>query len=77
MALDLARAGTDVVVWNRSPERAEPLLVAGATLASSVDEVFARTRVVIVMLVNEDVTNDVLAMSSSRWDPLPPTTPED
>jgi 3-hydroxyisobutyrate dehydrogenase len=60
MALDLARAGTDLVVWNRSPGRAEPLLAAGATLASSVDDVFARARVVIVMLVDEDVTDDVL-----------------
>ncbi len=60
MALNLARAGTDLVVWNRSPERAEPLLAAGATLAPSVDEVFARTRVVIVMLVDEQVTDDVL-----------------
>ena len=60
MALNLARAGTDLVVWNRSPERAEPLRAAGATLAPSVDEVFARARVVLVMLVNEDVTDDVL-----------------
>ncbi len=60
MALNLVRAGTDLVVWNRSPERAEPLLAAGTTLASSVEEVFTRARVVIVMLVDEDVTDDVL-----------------
>jgi 3-hydroxyisobutyrate dehydrogenase len=31
-----------------------------ATLASSVDDLYSRARVVIVMLVDEDVTDDVL-----------------
>ncbi|HEX9782506.1 MAG TPA: NAD(P)-dependent oxidoreductase, partial [Opitutaceae bacterium] len=59
-ALNLAKADTRLVVWNRSPERAAPLRAAGATVASSVDEVFARTRIVIVMLVNEAAMNAVL-----------------
>ena len=67
MALNLARAGTDLVVWNRSPARAAPLLAVGAKLASSVDEVFARARVVIVMLVNEEVTDDVLGRATSAF----------
>lgn len=79
MALDLARAGTDLVVWNRSPERAEPVLAAGATLVSSADDVFARARVDIVMLVDEDVTDDVLgrvpASSSALSEAVPVPVP--
>ncbi|MGY5014837.1 NAD(P)-dependent oxidoreductase [Streptomyces sp. 900105755] len=60
MALNLARAGTPLVVWNRTPERAEPLRAAGARVAASAEEVFARARVVFVMLVDETVTDAVL-----------------
>jgi 3-hydroxyisobutyrate dehydrogenase len=60
IALNLARAGTQLVVWNRSPERADPLRAIGAAVASSVEEVFARTRIVVVMLVNEAALDAVL-----------------
>ena len=40
MALNLARAGTRLVVWNRSPERSAPLAAAGARVAATVAEVF-------------------------------------
>jgi 3-hydroxyisobutyrate dehydrogenase-like beta-hydroxyacid dehydrogenase len=35
MATNLRRAGYPLVVWNRSPEKAEPLRAAGASLAPS------------------------------------------
>jgi 3-hydroxyisobutyrate dehydrogenase-like beta-hydroxyacid dehydrogenase len=35
MAANLQRAGYPLVVWNRSPEKAAPLVAAGATLAKS------------------------------------------
>ncbi len=60
MALNLARAGTRLVVWNRSPAAADPLREAGAAVATSVEEVFERTRIVILMLVNEAVLDEVL-----------------
>ncbi|MEU6200107.1 NAD(P)-dependent oxidoreductase [Streptomyces sp. NPDC047061] len=60
MALNLARSGTPLVVWNRTPGRAEALRAAGARVAESVEEVFARARVVIVMLLDETVTDAVL-----------------
>jgi 3-hydroxyisobutyrate dehydrogenase len=44
MALNLARAGARLVVWNRTRERTQPLHAAGATIAASVNEVFGRTR---------------------------------
>ncbi|SCB29066.1 NAD(P)-dependent oxidoreductase [Rhizobium multihospitium] len=60
MALNLAKAGTKLVVWNRSSAAADPLREAGAAVAASVEEVFARTRIVILMLVNETVLDEVL-----------------
>ncbi|HEP9100152.1 TPA: NAD(P)-dependent oxidoreductase [Pseudomonas aeruginosa] len=60
MALNLARAGVPLVVWNRTPAAAEPLQAAGAEEAASVDEVFERARTVILMLVNEPALDAVL-----------------
>ncbi|MEW2305909.1 NAD(P)-dependent oxidoreductase [Streptomyces sp. NPDC006655] len=70
MALNLARAGTPLVVWNRTPERAEPLRAAGALVAASVEEVFARARVVIVMLLDEEVTDTVLGRGGPGFEKL-------
>lgn len=60
MALNLAKAGTKLVVWNRSPAAADPLRAAGAAVAASVEEVFGQTRIVILMLVNEEVLDAAL-----------------
>ncbi|MEX0172506.1 NAD(P)-dependent oxidoreductase [Streptomyces sp. LMG1-1-1.1] len=60
MALNLARTGIPAVVWNRTPERCEPLRAAGAVVATSIDEVFDQTRVVILMLANENAIDAVL-----------------
>jgi 3-hydroxyisobutyrate dehydrogenase len=49
MALNLARAGTELVVWNRTPERCAALRDAGP-MASNV------SRVKVDKLVNEDFT---------------------
>ncbi|MEU6369647.1 NAD(P)-dependent oxidoreductase [Streptomyces sp. NPDC046931] len=53
MALRLARSGTPLVVWNRTPARAEPLRAAGAAVAADPAEVFARAEVVILMLADD------------------------
>ncbi|HET6397571.1 MAG TPA: NAD(P)-binding domain-containing protein, partial [Pseudoxanthomonas sp.] len=60
MALNLARAGTPLCVWNRTAARAAPLAQAGAHVAEDVDAVFARARTVIVMLADEAATDAVL-----------------
>ncbi|MEW2287622.1 NAD(P)-dependent oxidoreductase [Streptomyces sp. NPDC047841] len=60
MALRLASAGTPLVVWNRTPERAEPLRAAGAEVAEDAGEVFARAGVVLLMLADETATDEVL-----------------
>ncbi|MER7837585.1 NAD(P)-dependent oxidoreductase [Streptomyces sp. NPDC096040] len=70
MALNLARAGTPLVVWNRTADRAEALHAAGAQIATSVEDVFARARVVIVMLLDEAVTDTVLGRGGPAFEKL-------
>ncbi|KOG73363.1 MULTISPECIES: NAD(P)-dependent oxidoreductase [Streptomyces] len=60
MALRLTSAGTPLVVWNRTPERAEPLRAAGAQVAADAGEVFARAEVVLLMLADETAMDAVL-----------------
>ncbi|MFI1567473.1 NAD(P)-dependent oxidoreductase [Streptomyces sp. NPDC020490] len=60
MALRLAHAGTPLVVWNRTPARAEPLRAAGAEVATEAAEVFARAEVVILMLADDLAMDTVL-----------------
>jgi 3-hydroxyisobutyrate dehydrogenase len=60
MALNLARAGTPLVVWNRTEARCEALSAAGAEVAASPDEVFDRAGVVILMLAGETAIDVVL-----------------
>ncbi|WP_030562111.1 NAD(P)-dependent oxidoreductase [Streptomyces aureocirculatus] len=52
MALRLARSGAELTVWNRTAARCDPLRAAGARQASSVDELFAKAPVVILMLAD-------------------------
>jgi 3-hydroxyisobutyrate dehydrogenase len=52
MALNLARAGTPLVVWNRTAARCVPLRAAGAVVAASPAEVFASARTVLLMLAD-------------------------
>lgn len=60
MALNLSRAGEPLLVWNRTPARCEPLRAAGADIAASAADVFARARVVILMLADENAVDAVL-----------------
>jgi 3-hydroxyisobutyrate dehydrogenase len=61
MALNLARAGTPLVVWNRSPARCEPLRAAGAAVVASVAEI------VILMLVDAAAANSVLGRGTPSF----------
>ncbi|WP_330336763.1 NAD(P)-dependent oxidoreductase [Streptomyces sp. NBC_00557] len=60
MAQRLASAGTPLVVWNRTPERAAPLREAGARVAADADEVFAGAEAVLLMLADETAVDTVL-----------------
>jgi len=68
MALNLVRAGVQLVVWNRNPDRSGLLHAHGATVVPTIDDVFERTTTVFVMLVNADVTDGVLGRGTSRFD---------
>ena len=72
MALNLARAGTPLVVWNRNPERARPLQDAGARVASHPSEVFAAAHVVILMLADGDAIDAVLDRASPGFHEIVP-----
>ena len=61
MALNLAKAGSSLVVWNRTPSKSAVLAKAGAVVAKDPAEVFARCEVVILMLVDGAATDAVLA----------------
>jgi 3-hydroxyisobutyrate dehydrogenase len=67
MALNLVRAGTPLVVWNRSAGGREALRAAGAAVAESPAEVFRRARVVILMPADEAVTDAVLERGTPRF----------
>ncbi|OSP40061.1 2-hydroxy-3-oxopropionate reductase [Streptomyces sp. 13-12-16] len=60
MALNLARAGTPLVVWNRTPARCAPLRDAGAEVAGSAGEVFRRAGTVFLVLADEAAVDTVL-----------------
>lgn len=67
MALNLARAGTPLVVWNRTAARCEPLREAGASVAAALAEVFQRTRTVILMLGDDTAIDAVLGRGTPRF----------
>lgn len=64
MALNLLKAGTPLVVWNRSPQKCESLRLAGARVASSLAALFAETKTVILMLATEAAVDAVLDRGS-------------
>lgn len=67
MALNLARAGVDLLVWNRTTERCEPLREAGAQLAASAAEVFRNADVIILMMANGAATDAVLGRGTEGF----------
>ncbi len=61
MAQSLLREGFDVTVWNRTAERAEPLIDDGATVAFDPAAAVADADVVVAMLFDTASTLDVMA----------------
>ena len=52
MALTLVKAGTRLLVWNRTRAKAEILAAAGADVAREAADVFAHSATVFLMLVD-------------------------
>jgi 3-hydroxyisobutyrate dehydrogenase len=61
MSRSLLRAGFRVTVWNRSPEKAKPLVDAGARLSSSPADAVSGADVVLTMLFDADAVLAVAA----------------
>lgn len=63
LAGHLLRAGLDVIVWNRTPSKSEPLGAAGATIASSLQELGAQCESIALCVgATEDVEQCVEAL---------------
>ncbi|MEK7890896.1 NAD(P)-dependent oxidoreductase [Burkholderia contaminans] len=67
MALNLARAGTPLIVWSRSHGSDNALRDAGARVADHADDVFAACRTVILMLANDAATDAVLGRGTTDF----------
>lgn len=71
MAVHLATAGHQVVGYNRSPERAAPLVEAGGTAAESVAKAVAGADIVAVMVPDSPDVQEVLAGEGGVFDNAP------
>lgn len=67
MALNLAKGGTPLIVWNRSPDKCTSLRAAGAEVADNAATVFLRADIVILMLANEPAVDAVLARGTDDF----------
>src|ERR671921_827294 len=60
MARILLESGHEISVWNRSPERVDPLVEVGARRADSPADAASGTRATILMLTNAEAVHEVL-----------------
>lgn len=70
MALNLARAGVPLVVWNRTPARSAMLRAAGAEVASCPAAVFEPAGVVVLMLADGPAIDAVLGRGTPGFDAM-------
>jgi 3-hydroxyisobutyrate dehydrogenase len=64
MALNLARTGAPLIVWNRTPDRCAPLAQAGANVAPDLTSLYAQCDTILMMLENDVATDAVLGRDS-------------
>ncbi|MFI7599997.1 NAD(P)-dependent oxidoreductase [Actinoplanes sp. NPDC049681] len=67
MALNLARAGTPLIVWSRRPERCAAVREHGATVAASPGEVLEQADVVLMMLADGAAIDAVLGRGTPAF----------
>lgn len=67
MALNLARSGIPLVVWNRTPAKTGSLLAAGAQVVDIVEQVFDNAQVIILMLASDAAIDAVLQRGTSMF----------
>ena len=66
LACTLLQGGRSVTVWNRSAEKAAPLVEAGAILASSPEEAIATSEATIVCIKTHETTTELLTPLSGQ-----------
>jgi 3-hydroxyisobutyrate dehydrogenase-like beta-hydroxyacid dehydrogenase len=69
MAARLARGGADVLVWNRTRAKAEPLAQYGAKVASALPELAARDIVFCMVAAGKDVKQVIGELLSGKAQP--------
>ncbi len=67
MALNLVRAGMNLIVWNRSADRCDPLRQDGAQVADTAGEVFRQARLVILMMASDTALDTVLGRGTAAF----------
>ena len=67
MAANLLRGGVPLVTWSRTRAHCDDAERAGAAVAATADEVFARCRTVLTMLATEDVIDTVLGRGTAAF----------
>jgi 3-hydroxyisobutyrate dehydrogenase-like beta-hydroxyacid dehydrogenase len=70
MAANLLKAGHEVVIYNRTPAKAEALVAQGASLAASVAEA-CRGPVVMTMLANDQAVEEIAFGDGGLLESLP------
>jgi 2-hydroxy-3-oxopropionate reductase len=68
MAVHLAKAGNQVIGYNRSPDKARPLVEAGGTAAESIADAVKDADVVAVMVPDSPDVQEVLAGSNGVFE---------
>ena len=71
MAANLLRAGHEVVVWNRSPQKAQPLVAKGAVLARTARDAASGRDVIMSMLADDAALEQVLLGNDGVFEGLP------
>lgn len=67
MATRLLDAGIPLRVWNRTPGRCAPLVARGAAEAPGIDALFAESTIVLLMLLNQQAVDAVLARGQEAF----------
>lgn len=68
MAANLALSGTPLMVWNRTPGKAERIVEAGATVANDVDAIFAECDTLVMMLATPAAIDEVLGRGTPQFE---------
>lgn len=70
MCLNLINAGIPLTIWNRTADKCQSLVKAGATLAASKNELFKHCDVIFLMLTDHTSIDAVLDRNQTSFKPL-------